>query len=103
MPVFSAQAHNATVSTFARHWKADWVICSLRLVGDEARRVGRHQDGDLGAGGRVAPSAGVIETLKHEKVRPIAMSRFGEHWLNKASLTPCTFRTGSTPVSSARF
>lgn len=30
----------------------------------------------------------VLNTLKHEKVRPIAMSRFGEEWMEKFSLDP---------------
>ena len=30
----------------------------------------------------------VLEVLKHEKVRPIAMSRFGESWMKKFDLDP---------------
>lgn len=90
MPVFPAQAHNATISTFARHHKADWTIVlydSWVLKPDE-------WDDDLQ---RVAvwapvdewpPPVAVVDVLKHRKIQPIAMSRFGEHWLKKAGLDP---------------
>ena len=82
--------HNATVSTFARHWKADWVISSVRRVGVQGRQS---WDDDLKMAmwapvDEWPPPIAVIETLKHEKVRPIAMSRFGEHWLQKSGLDP---------------
>ena len=34
------------------------------------------------------PPVAVVEVLKHEKIQPIAMCRFGEHWLKKSGLDP---------------
>jgi glycosyltransferase involved in cell wall biosynthesis len=91
MPVFAAQQDwgNPSISTFARHFKVDWVIalCDSWVLKPDK------WDDDL----RVAcwapvdewpPPAAVVSVLGHEKVQPIAMSRFGENWLRKAKLDP---------------
>ncbi len=90
IPVFPAHNHNSTVSTFARHWNADWVITLYDSWVIEPDKW----DDDLEHMAIWAPvdewppPVKVIETLKNPKVRPIAMSRFGEHWLKKAGLDP---------------
>jgi len=91
MPVFAAQQDwgNPSISTFARHFQVDWVIA---LCDSWVMKPDKWDD-DL----RMAiwapvdewpPPPAVLETLKHPKVQPIAMSRFGEHWLRKAKLEP---------------
>jgi glycosyltransferase involved in cell wall biosynthesis len=89
IPVFSAQNYNSTVSTFWRHWKADWVI----TLYDSWVMQPEKWDEDL----RMAiwapvdeypPPIGVLNVLNHQNVRAIAMSRFGEHWLRKSGLDP---------------
>lgn len=89
MPVFSAQNHNSTVSTFARHWKADWVI----TLYDSWVMEPSKWDDDLKMAIWVPvdewpPPIKVVDVLSHENIRPIAMSRFGEHWLTKSKLDP---------------
>jgi glycosyltransferase involved in cell wall biosynthesis len=90
MPVYPAQAHNATVSTFARVHQADWVI----TLYDTWVFKPKDWDDDLEHVAMWAPvdewppPVPVMEVLRHPKVRPIAMSRFGEHWLRKAGLDP---------------
>jgi glycosyltransferase involved in cell wall biosynthesis len=91
MPVFSASADwgNNSISTFARHFKVDWVIalCDAWPLKPEK------WDDDM----RMAVWApideepippAVYKTLSDPKVQPIAMSRFGENWLRKAKLDP---------------
>jgi len=91
MPVFAAQRNwgNHSISTFGRHFKVDWVIA---LCDAWVMKPDEWAD-DL----RMAiwapvdewpPPPAVLNTLKHEKVQPIAMSRFGENWLKKAELDP---------------
>jgi glycosyltransferase involved in cell wall biosynthesis len=91
MQVYSANGDwgNPTISTYARLHQADVVIA---LCDAWVMKPGMWDD-DL----RMAiwapidhypiPPA-VLAVLQHEKVRPIAMSRFGEEWMRKFSLDP---------------
>ena len=88
MPVFSAQQHNETISTFARHWKADWVITLydswvFKLDDWDVEKIAMWAPVD-----EWPPPVAVVEVLKNQKIQPIAMSRFGEHWLKKSGLDP---------------
>lgn len=91
MPVFDANRDwgNSSISIFAKHVGADWVIA----LGDAWVLKPDKWDDDL----KVAIWAPidhypipppVLAVLQHEKVRPIAMSRFGEEWMRKFSLDP---------------
>ena len=82
MPVFDATNFNSTISTFARYWKADWVISLY----DAWTLQPEKWDDDLKVAAWVPidhhpPPAAVLAVLMDERVRPIAMSRFGEQWL----------------------
>lgn len=91
MPVFAAQQDwgNPSISTFARHFSVDWVIalCDAWVMRpdkwDDEVKMAIWAPVD-----EWPPPPAVLETLKHDKVQPIAMSRFGEHWLRKAGLDP---------------
>ena len=90
MAVYPAQAHNATISTFARVHQADWVIVLYDSWvfkpdewDDDLEHVAMWAPVDMWP-----PPVPVMEVLRNSKVRPIAMSRFGEHWLRKARLDP---------------
>jgi glycosyltransferase involved in cell wall biosynthesis len=91
MPVFPANDNwgNPTISTFAKHVEADWVIA---LCDAWVMRPDNWAD-DL----RMAIWApidhypippDVLAVLQHPKVQPIAMSRFGEEWMRKFQLDP---------------
>lgn len=91
MPVFPAGLRwgNPSISTFAKHVGADWVIA---LCDAWVMKPDEWAD-DL----RMAiwtpidhwpiPPA-VLAVLQHPKVRPIAMSRDGEKWMRKFQLDP---------------
>ena len=91
MPIFPAAGDwgNPVISTFAKHFNVDWVValCDSWVMkpdvwADELRMA-------LWAPvDEYPPPIAAINVLKHRKVRPIAMSRFGEHWLRKAQLDP---------------
>lgn len=91
MPVFSATADwgNPSISVFAKHFNVDWVIalCDSWVMKpdtwDDELRMAIWAPVD-----EYPPPIAVVHTLGHEKIRPIAMSRFGEHWLQKAQLNP---------------
>jgi glycosyltransferase involved in cell wall biosynthesis len=91
IPIFDAtgDAGNGKISTWQRFFDADWVIClhDAWVMRPDA------WDKDL----KMAIWAPidhhpipplVLNVLQAEKVRPIAMSRFGESWMQKFDLDP---------------
>jgi len=88
IPVFDASAPNSTVSTFAKHWEADWTIC---LYDAWTLEPDKWPDVKMAAWAPIdmaPPPQRVLAVLMEERVQPIAMSRFGEKWLNTAELNP---------------
>lgn len=80
---------NPVIGTFAKHHRADFVIC----LADAWVMRPDHWPDDLRMGiwaplDHYPVPPAVLAVLKHEKVRPIAMSRFGEHWFKKFDLDP---------------
>jgi glycosyltransferase involved in cell wall biosynthesis len=79
---------NPTIATFAAHHKADVVIalCDAWVMKPDA-----WPDLEMAIWAPIdhypIPPA-VLAVLQHERVRPIAMSRDGEHWMGKFSLEP---------------
>lgn len=91
MPVFPATADwgNPRISTFVKHVDAEWTItlCDAWVLkpdrwADDLRMavwapIDHHP---------IPPA--VLGVLQHSKIRPIAMSRFGEEWMRRFSLDP---------------
>lgn len=88
MPVFDAHAPNGTLSTFAKHWDADWVISLYDAWTLEPEKWPDVRMAAWAPIDEYPPPAAVLAVLTHERVRPIAMSRFGEHWLKEGGLDP---------------
>ena len=91
MPVFPCNVDwgNPTISTFAKYFQADTVIalCDAWVLKpgnwDDELRMAVWAPLDH----YPIPPA-VLAVLQHERVTPIAMSRFGEHWMQKFKLDP---------------
>jgi glycosyltransferase involved in cell wall biosynthesis len=91
MRVYAANASwgNPTISTFAKHFDADIVItlCDAWVMKPEQWA----DDLEMALWAPIdhypIPPA-VVAVLQHPKVRPIAMSRFGEEWMQKFELDP---------------
>lgn len=91
LPIFdcTGESGNTKISTWWRYFDADLVIClhdswvmRPEAWDDELRMaiwapIDHHPIPPL-----------VLNVLQNEKVRPIAMSRFGQNWMEKFSLDP---------------
>jgi len=90
-PVFPAagDSGNPFISTFAKYFKADIVItlCDAWIMKPDNWSDGLRMAIWAPLDHYPIPPA-VLAVLKHEKVTPIAMSRFGEHWMRKFKLDP---------------
>jgi len=90
-PVYPAAGNwgNPTISTFAKHHRADivvalcdaWVMRPDDWADDLRMAIWAPLD-------HYPIPPAVLAVLQHSKVRPIAMSRFGEKWMQKFSLDP---------------
>jgi glycosyltransferase involved in cell wall biosynthesis len=91
MPVYSAAENwgNDGISTFAQAHKADLVIalCDAWVMKPKQWADDLHMAIWTPVDHYPIPPA-VMDVLKHPKVRPIAMSRFGEAWMKTARLDP---------------
>lgn len=80
---------NPTISTFAQHHRADFVValCDAWVLSPDEWA----DDLRMGVWAPIdhypIPPA-VLAVLKHDKVRPIAMSRDGEKWMRNFALDP---------------
>ncbi len=82
------EAGNGKLGMWARIHKADWVIClyDAWVMNPEA-----WPDVNMALWAPVDhhPIPAIVGgVLHHERVRPIAMSRFGENWMRKVDLDP---------------
>jgi glycosyltransferase involved in cell wall biosynthesis len=79
---------NPSLGTFAKHTEADWVICL-----NDAWVMAPDKWPDVKMAlwcpiDHYPVPPRVLKVLMNDRVRPIAMSRFGEEWLNKFKLDP---------------
>lgn len=90
IPIFdcTGESGNTKVSTWARSWDADVVIC---LHDSWVMRPDAWPDLKMAIWAPIdhhpIPPL-VLTVLQHERVIPIAMSRFGETWMQKFQLDP---------------
>ena len=88
IPLFDGHNPNSTLATFAKHWEADWVI---GLYDAWTYEPEKWPDVKMAAWVPIdhsPPPFHVAAVLANERIRPIAMSRFGERWLKTADLDP---------------
>ena len=80
---------NPTISTYAKHHRADLVIalCDAWVMKPDEWADDLRMAIWTPIDHYPIPPA-VLAVLQHEKVRPIAMSRFGETWMHKFGLAP---------------
>lgn len=91
IPVYPGDGNwcNRTIGTFAEHFQADlvltlhdaWVMTPDKWPDDLRMAIWAPID-------HYPIPPAVLATLKHDKVTPIAMSRFGEEWMQRFKLDP---------------
>ena len=87
IPVFP-QSGEDSIQTFAKHWKSD---VNILLYDTWVMHPDQWPDIHMAMWAPIDHwpiPAEVLGVIQHDRVRPIAMSRFGEEWMQKFDLEP---------------